>query len=145
METKLRAAIIDSVEFLGMITTATVDQIKGQVVSVGTNGIKTGRKADGRFAAGQGVDGNTYELVEVDSCAYVPWATLATWANAGNERQFMQLMSQNATQSFALDILRVGFNGTSVATNTDPAANPLGQDVNKGWHQLVKEKAPIKS
>lgn len=142
METKLRAAIIDSVEFLGMITTATVDQIKGQVVSVGTNGIKTGRKADGRFAAGQGVDGNTYELVEVDSCAYVPWATLATWANAGNERQFMQLMSQNATQSFALDILRVGFNGTSVAPNTDPAANPLGQDVNKGWHQLVKDKAP---
>lgn len=141
METKLRAAILDSVEFLGMITTATVDQIKGQVVSVGTNGIKTGRKSDGRFAAGQDVDGNTYELVEVDSCAYVPWATLATWANAGNERQFMQLMSQNATTSFALDILRIGFNGTSVATNTDPAANPLGQDVNKGWHQLVKDKA----
>ena len=141
METKLRATIIDSVEFLRLITTATVDQIKGQVVSAGTNGIKTGRKSDGRFAAGQGVDGNTYELVEVDSCAYVPWATLATWANAGSERQFMQLMSQNATESFALDILRIGFNGTSVADDTNPTTNPLGQDVNKGWHQLVKDKA----
>lgn len=142
METKLRAAILESVDFLGLITTATVDQIKGQVVSAGTNDIKTGRKSGGRFAAGQGVDGNTYELVEVDSCAFVDWATLATWANAGNERQFMQLMSQNATQSFALDILRIGFNGTSVAADTNPTTNPLGQDVNKGWHQLVKDKAP---
>lgn len=142
METKLRAAILESVEFLKLITMMDVDQIKGQVVSVGNNGIATGRKSDGRFTTGQGVDGNTYELVETDSCAYVPWATLAVWANAGSERQFMQLMSENATLRFALDILRVGFNGTSVAVDTNPTTNPLGQDVNKGWHQLVKEKAP---
>jgi hypothetical protein len=35
METKLRAAILDSVEFLKLITMMDVDQIKGQVVSVG--------------------------------------------------------------------------------------------------------------
>ena len=32
METKLRAALLESVEFLRMITTMQVDQIKGQVV-----------------------------------------------------------------------------------------------------------------
>ena len=142
METKLRAAILDSVEFLKLITLMDVDQIKGQVVSVGNTGIATGRSASGRFTTGQGVDGNDYELKETDSCAFVPWATLAVWANAGTEREFMRLMSENATMRFALDILRVGFNGTSAAATTDPVANPLGQDVNKGWHQLVKEKAP---
>jgi P2 family phage major capsid protein len=142
METKLRAAILDSVEFLKLITCMDVDQIKGQVVSVGNTGIATGRSASGRFTTGQDVDGNEYELKETDSCAYVPWATLAVWANAGSEREFMRLMSENATMRFALDILRVGFNGTSAAATTNPATNPLGQDVNKGWHQLVKEKAP---
>lgn len=142
METKLRAAMLDSVEFLGMITAMDVDQIKGQVIDVGGRLIATGRNASGRFTSGQDVNGNEYELVETDSCAFVTWATMAAWANSGTEKQFMQLMSQNATKRFALDVLRVGFNGTSVAATTDPVANPLGQDVNKGWHQLVKEKAP---
>lgn len=142
VETKLRAAMLESVEFLGLITYQDVDQIKGQVIDVGGRLIATGRNANGRFTSGQTVDGSEYELSETDSCAYVTWSTMASWANAGNERQFMQLMSQNATTRFALDVLRVGFNGVSVAATTDPVANPLGQDVNKGWHQLVKDKAP---
>lgn len=142
METKLKAAMLDSVEFLKLITVMDVDQIKGQVVKVGNYGIATGRKNGGRFVTTNGVDGHTYELVETDSCAAVPWATLAVWANAGTTNQFMKLMSQNATVRFALDMLRVGFNGTSVAADSDPVANPMGQDVNKGWHQIVKEKAP---
>lgn len=142
METKLKAAMLESVEFLRLITTMDVDQIKGQVVKVGNYAIATGRKAGGRFNTTNGVDGHEYELVETDSCASVPWATLAVWANAGTANQFMQLMSQNATQRFALDMLRVGFNGTSVAATSDPVANPMGEDVNKGWHKIVSEKAP---
>jgi len=141
METKLRAALLESVEFLSMITTMPVDQIKGQVVKVGNYAIATGRKNGGRFVTGQGVDGHDYELTETDSCSALTWALLSTWANAGNKNQFMQLMNQNATKRFALDMLRVGFNGTSIAADSDPVANPLGQDVNKGWHQIVKDKA----
>ncbi|MCH2085896.1 MAG: phage major capsid protein, P2 family [Pseudoalteromonas sp.] len=142
METKLRAALLESVEFLRMITTMTVDQIKGQVVKVGNYGIATGRKAGGRFTSEQGVDGHTYELVETDSCSATTWALLSTWANAGNLNEFMKLINQNATLRFALDMLRVGFNGVSAEATTDPVANPNGEDVNKGWHQIVKEKAP---
>ncbi|MCK8127249.1 phage major capsid protein, P2 family [Pseudoalteromonas sp. 2CM39R] len=142
METKLRAALLESVEFLRMITTMQVDQIKGQVVKVGNYGIATGRKAGGRFTSEQGVDGHTYELVETDSCSATTWALLSTWANAGNLNEFMKLINQNATLRFALDMLRVGFNGVSAEATTDPVANPNGEDVNKGWHQIVKEKAP---
>lgn len=142
METRLRAAMLESVEFLSMITALDVQQIKGQVVDVGGNEIATGRVAGSRFSAENTLDGNEYELKETDSCSFVTWATMASWANSGNNGEFMRLMSQNATRRFALDLLRVGFNGTSVASTTNPATNPLGQDVNKGWHQLVKEKAP---
>ncbi|WP_417762187.1 phage major capsid protein, P2 family [Shewanella sp.] len=142
MDTKLRAAMLESVEFLGMITMLDVDQMKGQVVSVGSYNIATGRNASGRFTSGQSVDGNQYELVETDSCAYVTWAQMAAWANSGTQNQFASLMSANATNRFALDILRIGFNGTSVAATTDPVANPLGEDVNIGWHAHVKADAP---
>lgn len=142
-ETKLKAALLESVEFLSMITTMEVDQIKGQVVKVGNYSIATGRKGGARFVGDvQDVDGHTYELTETDSCSVLTWALLSVWGNAGSQNEFMRLINQNATQRFALDMLRVGFNGTSAATNTDPANNPLGQDVNKGWHKIVTEKAP---
>lgn len=140
-ETKLKAALLESVEFLSMITTMEVDQIKGQVVKVGNYSIATGRKGGARFITGQDVGGHTYELTETDSCSALTWALLSVWGNAGNQKQFMQLMNQNATKRFALDMLRVGFNGTSAAADTDPDANPLGEDVNKGWHKIVSEKA----
>ncbi|MEH6729713.1 MAG: phage major capsid protein, P2 family [Pseudoalteromonas distincta] len=142
METKLRSALLESVEFLRMITTMPVDQLSGQVVKVGNYGIATGRKAGGRFTSDQDVDGFKYQLTETDSCSALTWALLSAWGNAGNQNEFMKKMQANATQRFALDMLRVGFNGTSIAATSDPVANPLGQDVNKGWHQIVTEEAP---
>ncbi|OIN09088.1 phage major capsid protein, P2 family [Oceanisphaera psychrotolerans] len=138
-ETRLRTALLESVDFLRMITLADVDQIKGQVIDVGIGGIHSGRKANGRFLQAVGVDGHNYELTETDSGAVLPWSTLAVWANAGNEGEFLQKVNEFINRSFALDMLRVGFNGISIAATTDPVTNPLGQDVNKGWQQLAKE------
>ncbi|ABN60802.1 MULTISPECIES: phage major capsid protein, P2 family [Shewanella] len=143
METKLRAALLESVDFLGMITALQVDQMQGQVVNVGDYGIATGRKVNGRFNTDQGVGGNKFELKETDSCASLKWNLLSTWANSGNPNEFLKLMKENATKRFALDMIRIGFNGKTIAAgDTDPVANPNGEDVNKGWHQLVKENAP---
>jgi len=141
IETKLRQAILQSDSFLKMISVQSVDQIKGQVVDVGTGGLLTGRVKDGRFTKKLGIDGNIYELVETDSGAAIAWATLTQWANSGNAGEFIKLMNSAITRNFALDILRVGFHGKSIALTTDPDANPNGEDVNKGWLILVKEKA----
>ncbi|WP_434357393.1 phage major capsid protein, P2 family [Parasalinivibrio latis] len=141
IETKLREAILHSVAFLGMISVIPVDQIKGQVVDVGGGALFTGRKKGGRFVKEIGVDGNTYELTETDSCAAIPWSMLTQWANAGNANQFMKLMNAAITKHFGLDILRVGFHGTSAAETTNPTTNPNGEDVNKGWLTIAKEKA----
>ncbi|WP_242526976.1 phage major capsid protein, P2 family [Aeromonas dhakensis] len=116
-----------------------MDQIKGQVVQVGIGKLFTGRKKDGRFNGKIGVAGNTYELTETDSCASLDWATLCVWANAGSEGEFIRLVGEFINRVFALDMLRVGWNGVKAADTTDPEKNPLGEDVNKGWHQLARE------
>lgn len=139
METKLRDALLASADFLNRITMLDVDQLKGQVVEVGIGGLYTGRVKDGRFKKSVGVDGNSYELVETDSCAALPWSTLSSWANAGGEGEFFARVNTFANKSFALDMLRVGWHGVSKADTTDPTANPNGEDVNKGWIQNLKE------
>lgn len=137
-ETQLRAALLESVDFLSMITVADVDQLTGQVVNVGNPGIFTGRKEGGRFIRNTGVDGLEYKLSETDSGAALTWAMLSVWANAGDENEFFQRMQEFTNQSFALDMLRIGFNGKSVAKSTDPEKYPNGEDVNIGWQEFVR-------
>ncbi|HID9280748.1 TPA: phage major capsid protein, P2 family [Serratia marcescens] len=137
-ETQLRAALLESVDFLSMITVADVDQLSGQVVNVGNPGIFTGRKEGGRFIRNTGVDGLEYKLSETDSGAALTWAMLSVWANAGDENEFFQRMQEFTNQSFALDMLRIGFNGKSVAKSTDPEKYPNGEDVNIGWQEFVR-------
>ncbi|GKW31375.1 major capsid protein [Pectobacterium carotovorum subsp. carotovorum] len=141
-ETQLRNALLHSSEFLSLLPNVLdVDQITGQVVTTGKPGIYTGRKKDGRFSRPLSVGGNEYKLVETDSGSYLPYSLLVVWANAGSEEEFFQRIQAFSNESFALDMLRVAFNGTSVADDTDPDANPNGEDVNIGWHQIVKARS----
>ncbi|HCE4768781.1 TPA: phage major capsid protein, P2 family [Vibrio parahaemolyticus] len=142
METALRQAILQSHSFLGMISLIPKLQIQGQVVDVGNDGLATGRAATGRYGRKMGQTGNTYQLVKTDSGAFIEWDTLTEWANSGDKGQWMKLMKNAITSIFALDMLRIGFNGVKVETPTDPVTYPMGEDVNKGWKQLVKEKMP---
>lgn len=142
MDTKLRDAIMHSEEFLTLINTMTVDSISGQVVATGNPGLFTGRKKDGRFSRQMGNTGNTYELQETDSGSYLDYKTLTAWANAGSEGEFFQRIQAFSNRSFALDILRIGFNGTHAAETTDPDTYPMGDDVNTGWHAIVKKRSP---
>ncbi len=137
-EIALRAALLESIDFLNMISVYDVDQLQGQVVDIGASEIYTGRVANGRFIKVLGVDGNEYALVKTDSCVAIPWDLMSIWANSGSTpEEFMNLVNAFTTQAWALDMLRIGFNGTSKAATTNPIANPNGEDVNIGWHKLA--------
>lgn len=142
-ENVLRDQIVHSNEFLQLITMLMVQQVKGQVVSTGNPQLFTGRVKGGRFNRELGVEGNQYELIETDSGSYIPYNTLTTWGNAGTENEFFERIQNFSNSSFALDQLRVGFNGVEAVTgNTDPLKFPMGEDVNRGWHQIVKDRTP---
>ncbi|EHC5956133.1 phage major capsid protein, P2 family [Salmonella enterica] len=140
-ETMLRQALLESSEFLRLVNVKDVQQTTGQVISTGKPGIYTGRKKGGRFSRSLGVSGNEYKLAETDSGSFLDYDTLTNWANSGSEDEFFQLIQAFSNEQFALDMLRVAFNGVSVAETTDPETNPNGEDVNKGWHQIVKERS----
>ena len=140
-ETNLHKAIIHSDEFLQLITMMLVSQTKGQVIFTGNPQLFTGRTKNGRFNRQLDVDGNQYELYETDSGAFLPYNTLTAWGNAGDDGQFLSMMNDFTLRSYALDLLRVGFNGTHVATgDTDPEEYPQGEDVNIGWHEIVRKR-----
>lgn len=141
MDTLLRDAIMASDEFLSLLNMQHVDQLTGQVVVTGVPGLYTGRKKDGRFSREMGNTGNKYELVEMDSGSHLPYHTLSAWGNSGSEDEFNQRMQAFSNRSFAHDILRVGFNGTHAAEDTDPKTYPFGEDVAIGWHQIVKDRS----
>lgn len=142
VETKLRDAMLEKVEFLKLISVLPMSQVVGQVVDVATSDLFTGRTDTGRFTREIGVGGNTYTLVATDSCATISWEKLSQWANSVGAGEFSRLINAAMVSHFARDVLRIGFHGKSVAKATDPIANPMGQDVNKGWLQQAKEKAP---
>ncbi|EHX7971859.1 phage major capsid protein, P2 family [Escherichia coli] len=141
-ETMLRQALLESSEFLRLVNVKDVQQTTGQVISTGKPGIYTGRTKGGRFSRSLGVSGNTYALAETDSGSFLDYDTLTNWANSGSEDEFFQLIQAFSNEQFALDMLRVAFNGVSVAETTKPEENPNGEDVNIGWHQIVKTRTP---
>lgn len=141
-ETMLRQALLESSEFLRLVNVKDVQQTTGQVLSTGKPGIYTGRTKGGRFSRSLGVSGNTYALAETDSGSFLDYDTLTNWANSGSEDEFFQLIQAFSNEQFALDMLRVAFNGVSVAETTKPEENPNGEDVNIGWHQIVKTRTP---
>ena len=51
------------------------------------------------------------------------------------------LLTNAIVERQALDRIMIGFNGTTAAVSTDRTANPLLQDVNKGWLQKIREGA----
>ncbi|HGH3983804.1 TPA: P2 family phage major capsid protein [Yersinia enterocolitica] len=100
----LRKALMERLEFLGMITMLDVPHPQGQVVNIGESTLRTGRVKSGRFTKGSTFSGNTFQLVETDSCNVIPWETLAIWANAGSPQEFFNLMNSAALHNFGEDI-----------------------------------------
>jgi P2 family phage major capsid protein len=138
----LHDAITHRSDFLGRINTPLVDELVGQKIIGGTNGSVTGR-------TNTATPGNprqpknalalatkSYSLSETDSDVFLLWSILDQWAKFPN---FAQKYSEWVQRQIALDKIKIGFHGTSIAENTDMVANPNLQDVNKGWIQLARE------
>lgn len=143
METKLRKAILGSSDILSKINMFDVQQISGRAVTLGSDKLATGRKSGGRFS-GRGIDldEDKYELKVTDSVIDVGWELLAAWINSGTQGEFNNKLNSHTNEQFASDIVRVGWNGTHAAKNTDPDAFPNGEDINEGWHARVMRLAP---
>lgn len=139
----LNEKITLSSEFLQRINVVPVSEIKGQKVMLGLNGSATGRT---NTAARErqprnllDLDSAGYELYDTHSDVALPFNVIDAWSKF---RDFAQRYSAAVQRQIALDRIKIGWHGVSIAPDTDPATYPLLQDVNKGWLQLAREQAP---
>lgn len=139
-EEKLLGAVQSKVSFLTKINLLPVTDMIGEKIFAGTQQGITGRMKDGRFRRRIGENGAKYQLVETDSGIIIPWQKLDMWARYRD--RFLMLYSEFVQRQIALDMLTIGWRGTSIAASTDIDGNPLLQDVNKGWMQWMRDNRP---
>lgn len=140
---ELNDAITAKADFLERINVVPVSEIKGEKVFIGVNGPVTGRtntKTTDRVAKdASALEHTLYELADTQSDVGLPYAKIDAWAKFPD---FKDRYSAAVQKRIAQDRIVIGFHGTSAAIQTDLAANPKLQDVNKGWLQQLREQAP---
>jgi P2 family phage major capsid protein len=143
VQQKLENKMQDTSEFLSKINIIGVTEQEGEKLGLGISGPNAGRtdtsKGDRQTKDISSMDGTRYRCEKTNFDTHITYAKLDAWA------KFPDFQQRIATQILirqGLDRMVIGFNGVKVAADTDLAAYPLLQDVNKGWLQHYREQAP---
>lgn len=143
VQQKLENKIQESSAFLSKINIIGVTEMQGEKLKLGISGPVAGRtdtsKNDRKTRDLTDLTGDMYKCQQTNFDTHIPYAKLDAWAKFPD---FQTRIRDVIVQRQALDRMVIGFHGTSIAADTDIAANPLLQDVNKGWLQQMREHAP---
>lgn len=143
-EKKIVKSMRESLEAMTKITVKTTDKTSGTAVRVGGGQVK-GKRTDTKGGNRRnptnlgGLTGSTWEAVDTEYDAAIDYDTIDEWVSDGN---LVQELKNVRDHDIAMAKLTVGFYGESVAASPDPDTNELGEDVNKGWAQVLKEQKP---
>ena len=140
---RMHAATRQSSTFLQRINVISVVEKAGQKIGIG-GGLTAGRtNTDNNNRRHPKAKHNTvaidYVCRKVNFDHSISYNELDAWAH---QKDFANLVNQNNELSKALSLICMGFNGKTYAVETDIVANPLLQDVARGWLQRVREDAP---
>lgn len=140
---KIEKRIQESAAFLQAINLMGVTQQKGEKLGLGVSGSIAGRtnteNNDRNPREMHSLNSDGYECRKTEFDIAKKYATLDAWAHFPD---FETKLRDAIIRQQALDRIMIGFNGTSAAAETDRDANPLLQDVNIGWLQKIRDRAP---
>lgn len=143
VQQKLEDKIQESSEFLKKINIFLVTEQSGSAVGLGISrpiASRTNTDATERQATDPTyMDERFYMCRKTDFDTAIKYQKLDQWAKF---KDFYARFRGAIVKRQALDRIMIGFNGISIAANTDSTANPLLQDVNKGWLQKMREENP---
>lgn len=142
IQQKLEERIQLSSDFLQAINVFGVTEQEGSKIGMDAGSTIAGRtntaNADRVPRDITSLDEIGYACKKTDFDTAIKYAVLDLWAKFPD---FQTKVRDVILKRCALDRIMIGFNGTSVAATTDRVANPLLQDVNKGWIQHYREQA----
>lgn len=145
VQQKLETKIQESSEFLGKINIFVVEQMSGERIGMGISGpiaSRTNVDLEARQTKDPStLDSRKYLLQETDFNTHIKYSQLDQWAKF---QDFYARFRSIILHRQALDRMMIGFNGIKISATTDLAANPMLQDVNKGWLQKQREENPTR-
>lgn len=142
-EQRAIATAQESHALLEEINLVPVESPDGQSVGVSLNeplAARTDTDVRGRKPREINLEGlDVYSCKKTEFDVALPYSMLDGWAKF---KDFRQRIDKAIGKRQALDRLMIGFNGTHAAEETDREEYPLLQDVNIGWLQKIRTKAP---
>lgn len=145
IQQRLEDAIQESSAFLQLVNLIGVTEKSGAKLKLGVSGPIASRTntatTDRNPRDVSSLTEQDYVCEKTDFDTSFPYALLDAWAKFPD---FQPRLAAHIARQQGLDRLMIGWNGTSVAVQTDLVANPLLQDVNKGWLQNLREQAPAR-
>lgn len=143
VQQKLESAMQESSEFLQRINIIPVDEMQGEKLGLSLSGPIASRtntdSKDRQTRDLSGINARGYHCQQTNYDSHLKYALIDAWAKFPD---FQIRVARMLAQRQALDRMCIGFNGVAIEPDTDLAANPLLQDVNKGWLQKMREEAP---
>lgn len=137
-------AVQESSDFLKKINILPVPDLEGEAI-----GLTQGQTIAGRTNTKggtprkpvdpTGLESNTYICKKTDFDVALRYEKLDAWARFPD---FYAKWKAFVERAIALDMIMIGWNGTSVAVTTNRTTNPLLQDVNIGWLEKIRTQAP---
>lgn len=145
VQQKLESKIQESSDFLSRINISPVTEMQGDKLGLGVSGPAASRTdtttKDRQTRDISTLDSRGYQCVKTNSDTHITYAKLDAWAKFAD---FQTRVRDLIVRRQALDRMLIGWHGVSIAADTDLAAHPLLQDVNKGWLQHLREDAPAR-
>lgn len=145
VQQKIEEHIQESSAFLKKINITPVTDQKGEALGLGISGgiasrtnTKSGKRREPKNVGEVGII-YTYVCEKTNFDTAIPYNKLDSWAR---DPKFQEKIRDAVLKQQSLDRITIGFNGTSVAADTDIDVNPLLQDVNIGWLEKYRTKAP---
>lgn len=137
-------ALTEDTGFLSRINIETVDDIKGEKLTLGLDGKIISSRTDVNVEARAPVsawalDDDKYECRATHFDTFLTYNQIDKWAKFPDFEMRLQKALLEAQRA---DRIKIGFNGKSHAAKTDRNANPLGEDVNIGWLERLRINAP---
>ena len=133
----------ESSDFLRQINVIPVGAQQGQRLGFGVSGPIASRtntdNGDRKTAFVGDLTGDQYHCKQTNFDIHIGYRLMDAWSRLPD---FVERYRMAALHRKVLDSIMVGWNGVSVAENTDKEANPLLQDVNIGWPEKVRRSAP---
>lgn len=136
---KLETRIQESSQFLSSINIYGVSEQMGEKIGLGVSGpvaSTTNTATTDRATTDlSSLDDRSYLCTQTNFDTHLTYGKIDAWAKF---KDFQARIRDAILQRMALDRIMIGWNGTSRAATSNPATNPLRQDVNIGWLQKMR-------